>query len=46
MPLKSLEKLAGKIVYEALPANWNTFDLVRFSTGKQQIGRASWRERV
>src|ERR1017187_9638819 len=35
MPLKSLEKLAGKIVYEALPANWNTFDLVRFSTGKQ-----------
>lgn len=35
MPLKSLEHLAAKTVYEALPANWNTFDLERFSPGKR-----------
>src|SRR6266849_2057891 len=31
MPLKALEHLADKIDYDALPANWNTFDLSRFS---------------
>jgi hypothetical protein len=35
MPLKSLEHLAARTVYEALPANWNTFDLERFSPGKR-----------
>lgn len=35
MPLKSLEYLAAKVVYETLPANWNTFDLARFSPAKQ-----------
>ncbi len=35
MSLKSLEHLAAKTVYEALPANWNTFDLERFSPGKR-----------
>jgi hypothetical protein len=35
MPLKSLEHLAAKQTYEALPANWNTFDLARFSPAKQ-----------
>jgi hypothetical protein len=34
MPIKSLEELANKVAYESLPANWNTFDLVRFSSGK------------
>ena len=34
MPLKSLEHLAAKVTYETLPANWNTFDLVRFSPAK------------
>ncbi|MBI4025941.1 MAG: DEAD/DEAH box helicase family protein [Verrucomicrobia bacterium] len=31
MPLKSLEHLPAKVNYETLPANWNTFDLARFS---------------
>ena len=35
MPLKSLEHLAARTVYEALPANWNTFDLERFSPAKR-----------
>ena len=35
MPLKSLEHLAAKVIYETLPANWNTFDLMRFSPAKQ-----------
>ncbi len=35
MPLKSLEHLAAKIIYETLPANWNSFDLARFSPAKQ-----------
>ena len=35
MPLKSLEHLATKVIYETLPANWNTFDLARFSPAKQ-----------
>lgn len=35
MPLKSLEHLAEKITFEALPTNWNTFDLARFSPGKR-----------
>jgi type III restriction enzyme len=34
MPLKSLETLAEKVNYETLPANWNTFDLARFSPDK------------
>ncbi|HVM51280.1 MAG TPA: DEAD/DEAH box helicase family protein [Candidatus Acidoferrum sp.] len=34
MPLKSLEHLATRVVYETLPANWNTFDLARFSPAK------------
>lgn len=38
MPLKSLEHLAARTVYEALPANWNTFDLERFSPGKRLWG--------
>ena len=35
MPLKSLEHLAIKTPFETLPPNWNTFDLARFSPGKQ-----------
>ena len=35
MPLKTLEYLAGKTPYETLPANWNTFDLQRFSEDKR-----------
>jgi type III restriction enzyme len=35
MPLRSLEYLAEKQSYEALPATWNTFDLARFSSVKQ-----------
>lgn len=35
MPLKSLEHLAARTVFEALPANWNTFELERFSPGKR-----------
>lgn len=35
MPLKSLEHLAAKVTYETLPANWNTFDLARFSPTKE-----------
>lgn len=35
MPLKTLEHLAGKTPYETLPANWNTFDLQRFSEDKR-----------
>ena len=34
MPLKSLEHLASEVAYETLPANWNTFDLGRFSADK------------
>ncbi len=32
--LKSLEYLADRVPYESLPADWNTFDLARFSPGK------------
>lgn len=35
MPLKSLEHLAAQVAYETLPANWNTFDLARFSPDKR-----------
>lgn len=35
MPLKSLEHLAERITFEALPANWNSFDLERFAPGKR-----------
>ena len=34
MPLKSLEHLASQVAFGTLPANWNTFDLVRFSPEK------------
>ena len=34
MPLKSLEHLASEVDFETLPANWNTFDLARFSPDK------------
>jgi hypothetical protein len=33
--MKTLEHLAGKTPYETLPANWNTFDLQRFSEDKR-----------
>lgn len=35
MPLRTLEHLAVKTPFETLPANWNTFDLARFSPGKR-----------
>jgi len=35
MPLRTLEHLAIKTPFETLPANWNTFDLGRFSSEKQ-----------
>jgi len=35
MPLRTLEHLAVRTPYETLPANWNTFDLARFSPGKR-----------
>lgn len=34
MSLKSLEHLVSKQTFESLPANWNSFDLGRFSRGK------------
>ena len=34
MSLKSIADLVDAITYEALPANWNTFDLGRFSSDK------------
>lgn len=34
MPLKSLENLVSKQAFESLPANWNSFDLARFSRNK------------
>ena len=34
MPLKSLESMAASIAPGSLPANWNTFDLARFSPSK------------
>ena len=33
--MKTLEHLAVKTPFETLPANWNTFDLARFSPGKR-----------
>lgn len=38
MSRKSLEHLASKLAYESLPANWNSFDLGRFSRGKSLWG--------
>ncbi len=35
MALKSLEHLAAKTHFDALPANWNSFDLARFSPAKR-----------
>lgn len=35
MALKSLEYLAAKVNFDTLPANWNTFDLARFSQAKR-----------
>jgi len=35
MALKTLEALASKTPYETLPANWNSFELERFSSDKQ-----------
>ena len=35
MAVKTLEALASKTPYETLPANWNSFELERFSGDKQ-----------
>ena len=35
MTLKSLEFMAQSVPFETLPSEWNSFDLVRFSNGKE-----------